>query len=58
MHFELKKKGFKVSHKRLVAIMRKNGFYHKYHRKYVKTTDSNHNLARAEDLVKRQFNSF
>ena len=38
--------------------MRKNGFYLKFHRKYVKTTDSNHNLARAEDLVKRQFNSF
>lgn len=58
VHYELKKKDFRVSHKRLVSIMRKNGFYHKFHRKYVKTTDSNHNLARAEDLVKRQFNSF
>jgi len=58
LHYELKRKGFRVSHKRLVSIMRKNGFYHKFHRKYVKTTDSNHNLARAEDLVKRRFNSF
>jgi transposase InsO family protein len=55
---ELNRKGFKVSHKRLVSIMRKNGFYHKYHRKYVVTTDSNHNLARAENLVNREFNSF
>lgn len=38
--------------------MRKNGIYHKYHRNYVKTTDGNHNKARAEDLVKRQFDSF
>ena len=58
MHHELKNKGFRVSHRRLVSIMRKNGIYHKFHRKYVKTTDSNHNLARADDLVKRQFDSF
>ena len=58
MHHELKSKGFRVSHRRLVSIMRKNGIYHKYHLKCVKTTDSNHNLARAEDLVKRQFDSF
>lgn len=51
MHHELKNKGFMVSHRRLVSIMRKNGIYHKYHCKYVKTTDSNHNLPRAEDLV-------
>lgn len=38
--------------------MRKNGSYHKFHRKYVKIIDSNHNLARVEDLVKRQFNPF
>lgn len=55
---ELNRKGFKVSRKRLVSIMRKNGFYHKYHSKYVVTTDSNHNLARAENLVNREFNSF
>ena len=58
LHHELNRKGFKVSHKRLVSIMKKNGFYHKYHRKYVVTTDSNHNLARAENLVNREFNSF
>ena len=51
VHHELDKKGFKVSHKRLVEIMRANGIYHKYHRKYVVTTDSNHNLARAENLI-------
>ena len=55
VHHELDKKGFKVSHKRLVEIMRANGIYHKYHRKYVVTTDSNHNLARAENLINRQF---
>ncbi|SFS92837.1 hypothetical protein SAMN02910357_02627, partial [Succinivibrio dextrinosolvens] len=54
MHHELKNKGFRVSHRSLVS----KGIYHKYHRKYIKTTDSNHNLARAEDLVKRQFDSF
>lgn len=58
MHHELKNKGFRVSHRRLVSIMRKNGIYHKYHRKYVKTTDNNHNLVKAEDLVKRKFDSF
>ena len=58
VHHELDKKGFKVSHKRLVEIMRANGIYHKYHRKYVVTTDSNHNLARAENRRNRQFNSF
>ena len=58
MHHELKNKGFRVSHRRLVSIMRKNGIYHKFHRKYEKNTDSKHKLARAEDLVKRQFDSF
>lgn len=58
MHHELKNNGFSVSNRRLVSIMRKNGIYHKYHRKYVKTTDSNHNLVREDDLVKRKFDSF
>ncbi len=38
--------------------MRQNGIYHKYHRKYIATTDSSHNLARAENLIDRKFNSF
>lgn len=38
--------------------MRTKGIYHKYHRKYVVTTDSNHNQARAENLIYRQLYLF
>lgn len=39
----LQRQGHKVNHKRILSIMRQNGLKCKKKRKYVKTTDSNHN---------------
>jgi len=58
IHRQLQNKGISVGHKRLVRLMRSNGIYHRYHRKYVATTNSNHCLPRADNLLKRQFNAF
>jgi putative transposase len=44
--------------KRLRRLLRSNGIFHRYHRKYIATTDSNHNLARLPNLVDRQFNCY
>ena len=44
--------------KRLRRLLRSNGIFHRYHRKYVATTDSNHNLARLPNLINRQFNRY
>ncbi len=38
--------------------MRDNGLYHRYHRKYVKTTDSEHQLGCASNLLDRRFDDF
>lgn len=38
--------------------MRSNGIYHRYHRKYVTTTNSSHRLPHSDNLIKRDFNSF
>ena len=35
-----------------------HGIFHRYHRKYVATTDSNHNPARLPNLIDRQFNRY
>lgn len=47
--------GIAVSVPRLRNLMRGAGIFHRFHRKYVKTTDSNHTLAVAPNLLNRQF---
>jgi len=39
----------------MVRLMRSNGIYHRFHRQYVKTTDSAHNLPSTENLLQRNF---
>ena len=51
----LRQQGVSVSVPRLRNLMRNAGIYHRFHRKYVKTTDSNHQLAVAPNLLSRQF---
>lgn len=58
IYFRLKHAGTRVSFKRLVKLMRLNGIYHRYHRKYVTTTNSTHGLPHADNLIKRNFNSY
>lgn len=57
-YFRLKQCGLKVAFKRLVKLMRSNGIYHRYHRKYVTTTKSSYRLPHSDNLIKRDFNSF
>ena len=47
----LRKQGLSIDYKRLRRIMRDNGLYHRYHRKYVKTTDSEHQLSCARTCL-------
>ena len=54
----LRKEGLSIDYKRLRSIMRDNGLYHRYHRKYVKTTDSEHQLGCASNLLDRRFDDF
>ena len=54
----LRKEGLSIDYKRLRRIMRDNGLYHRYHRKYVKTTDSEHQLSCASNLLDRRFDDF
>ena len=54
----LRKQGLSIDYKRLRRIMRDNGLYHRYHRKYVKTTDSEHQLSCASNLLDRRFDNF
>lgn len=39
-------------------LLRDNNIVHRYHRKYIKTTDSDHLLPCAPNLLKRQFNDY
>lgn len=45
----------RINHKRIEQIMRKNGIRSKVKKKYKATTDSNHNLPVAENLLNRNF---
>lgn len=38
--------------------MRENGLFHRFHRKYIQTTDSAHDLLRAPNLLQRHFDDF
>jgi putative transposase len=52
---ELRRQGLKINKKRVVRIMRKNGIWAKTKRKYKVTTNSNHGLAVAENIIGQDF---
>ena len=52
---ELAKKGHRVSRKRVARLMREHGIRAKSARKYKATTDSNHRLPVAPNLLERRF---
>jgi len=52
---ELAKRGFRVSRKRVARLMRESGIRAKSARKYKATTDSNHRLPVAPNLLERRF---
>jgi putative transposase len=55
IHSELAKEGARVSRKRVARLMRESGIRAKTARKYKATTDSNHALPIAPNLLKRRF---
>ncbi len=57
-HHLLREKGLRVDLKRLRRLMRANGLLHRFHRKYVQTTDSNHDLKKSPNLIVRRFDQF
>jgi len=56
MHKELLARGIRVGKERVRRLMQRHGIKAKTKRKYVVTTDSNHRLPVAPDLVQRRFN--
>ena len=58
LYLALRQQGLSVGFKRLRRLLRSNGIFHRYHRKYVASTDSNHNLARLPNLIDRQSNRY
>ena len=52
---ELKSKGWKVSRKRVERLMREGKLWARRRRKYVRTTDSNHGLLVADNILNRCF---
>jgi putative transposase len=53
----LRFKGYRVNHKRVARLMRKLGIKSKVARKFRATTDSNHCLPVAENLLNREFHA-
>ena len=56
IHQELQKDGIGCSQGRVARLMRANGIRSKRSRKWKATTDSNHNLSTAPNILERQFN--
>lgn len=57
-HHLLREMGLHIDIKRLRRLMRTNGLLHRFHRKYVQTTDSNHNLKKSPNLIERRLDRF
>jgi putative transposase len=55
VHQELKSQGIAISRKRVIRLMRDQGLKGKVRRRWVKTTDSNHELPVAPNLLGRNF---
>lgn len=47
----LRQKGISIDIKRLRRLMRADGLFHRFHRNYVCTTDSEHDLPKAPNLT-------
>lgn len=47
----------KVNHKRVERLMRENGLFSRTYKKYLCTTDSNHNYMIADNLIGRDFDT-
>ena len=52
---ELKRRGYGVGHNRVARLMGENGLGRRVRKRFRSTTDSNHGLKVAEDLLKREF---
>ena len=55
VHRSLKKQGVKISRKRIVRLMQENGLLGRARRRFKCTTDSNHGLPVATNLLARDF---
>jgi transposase InsO family protein len=55
VHHELKANGIDISRKRVIRLMQQQGLKGKTRRRWVKTTDSNHSLPVAPNLLARDF---
>jgi transposase InsO family protein len=55
VHATLVDEGVKVGHVRVAKLMRADGLQARWKRRFVRTTDSNHNLPVAENVLNRQF---
>ena len=55
MRHELQKKGFRISRKRTIKLMKEAGVKVRHKKKYKVTTDSNHKLPVFENLLGRKF---
>ncbi|MCK5737480.1 MAG: IS3 family transposase, partial [Spirochaetaceae bacterium] len=55
MRHELQKKGFRISRKRTVKLMKVAGVKVRHKKKYKLTTDSNHKLPVFDNLLRRKF---
>lgn len=53
--FELQEQGYEVSRSTIARVMKTNGLVARPRRKYVHTTDSDHNWQVADNLLNRQF---
>ena len=47
----LREQGLGIDLKCLRRLMREHGLFHRFHRKYIQTTDSEHNLVRSPNLL-------
>jgi putative transposase len=57
VHAELKRRGYSIAHNRVARLMRENGIRSKRRKKYKATTNSNHSLNIAPNIVNRNFTS-
>jgi putative transposase len=55
VHEELKARGIQISRKRVIRLMQEQGLKGKTRRRWVKTTDSNHQLPVAPNILARDF---
>ena len=57
-HRLLRQKGVSIDIKRLRRLMRADGLFHRFHHKFVCTTNSEHDLPKALNLLDRRFDEF